>query len=230
MRISAGFNTTSAISSASGSTATVHAEVWMRPCVSVAGTRCTRCAPDSNLSLRIRALPDDLGDDFLVAAELARALRNHFDLPAVAFGEARIHAEQIAGKQRRFVAAGAGADFEKNVALVVRVFRQQLFLQLGFDLRQALAGVADFGFGEVAHRRVGGHLLRGIDVFLALAIRPVKLDHRRDFGVLARELAVVVQVGGDGLRTQQLIEFIEAERQLRKLGGNALFHSERFNW
>ena len=34
-------------SSASGSTATVAADVWMRPCVSVAGTRCTRCTPDS---------------------------------------------------------------------------------------------------------------------------------------------------------------------------------------
>ena len=32
-------------SSASGSTATVAVEVWMRPCVSVAGTRCTRCTP-----------------------------------------------------------------------------------------------------------------------------------------------------------------------------------------
>ena len=36
---------------ASGMTATVQALVWMRPCVSVAGTRCTRWPPDSNLSL-----------------------------------------------------------------------------------------------------------------------------------------------------------------------------------
>ena len=49
-RTSAGFSSTSATSSASGSTATVQAEVWMRPCVSVAGTRCTRWPPDSNLS------------------------------------------------------------------------------------------------------------------------------------------------------------------------------------
>ena len=33
------------VSSASGSTATVTAEVWMRPEASVAGTRCTRCTP-----------------------------------------------------------------------------------------------------------------------------------------------------------------------------------------
>ena len=37
-------------SSASGITATVAVEVWMRPCASVAGTRCTRCTPDSYLS------------------------------------------------------------------------------------------------------------------------------------------------------------------------------------
>ena len=37
-------------SSASGSTATVIAEVWTRPWVSVAGTRCTRWTPDSHLS------------------------------------------------------------------------------------------------------------------------------------------------------------------------------------
>ena len=36
-------------SSTSGSTATVAAEVWMRPEASVSGTRCTRCTPDSNL-------------------------------------------------------------------------------------------------------------------------------------------------------------------------------------
>jgi len=50
MRSSAGLSDTSSSSSASGSTATVQAEVWMRPWASVSGTRCTRCAPDSNLS------------------------------------------------------------------------------------------------------------------------------------------------------------------------------------
>ena len=37
-------------SSASGSTATVAAEVWMRPPLSVAGTRWTRWTPLSNFS------------------------------------------------------------------------------------------------------------------------------------------------------------------------------------
>ena len=36
-------------SSASGITATVAVDVWIRPCDSVSGTRCTRCVPPSNL-------------------------------------------------------------------------------------------------------------------------------------------------------------------------------------
>ena len=48
MRRSSGRISTST-SSASGITATVAAEVWMRPWVSVAGTRCTRWVPASNL-------------------------------------------------------------------------------------------------------------------------------------------------------------------------------------
>ena len=49
MRRSSVFTSTST-SSASGSTATVTVEVWMRPWLSVAGTRCTRCTPDSYFS------------------------------------------------------------------------------------------------------------------------------------------------------------------------------------
>ena len=37
-------------SSASGRTATVAVEVWIRPCDSVAGTRCTRWVPPSCLN------------------------------------------------------------------------------------------------------------------------------------------------------------------------------------
>ena len=49
MRRSFGSISTST-SSASGSTTTPAAEVWMRPCDSVAGTRCTRCTPPSYFS------------------------------------------------------------------------------------------------------------------------------------------------------------------------------------
>ena len=70
-------------------------------------------------------LPVDVGDDFLVAAGLALALRQHLDLPAVEVGIALVHAEEIAGEQRRLVAAGAGADFEDGALLVGGVLGQQ---------------------------------------------------------------------------------------------------------
>ena len=44
-------------SSASGSTSTPAAEVWMRPWLSVTGTRWTRCTPPSNFSSANGASP-----------------------------------------------------------------------------------------------------------------------------------------------------------------------------
>ena len=44
-------------SSASGSTSTPAALVWMRPCDSVTGTRWTRCTPPSNFSRAYGASP-----------------------------------------------------------------------------------------------------------------------------------------------------------------------------
>jgi hypothetical protein len=64
-------------------------------------------------------------DDLLVAAVLARALAHHLDLPALALGVARVHAEQVAREDRGLVAAGAGTDLEEQVRFVVGVLRDQ---------------------------------------------------------------------------------------------------------
>ena len=77
---------------------------------------------------RVCALSDDARDDLLVAAHLAGTFSDHFHLPALALGETRVHAEQVAGKQRSLVAAGSGAYFQEHAALVVGVFGQQLLL------------------------------------------------------------------------------------------------------
>jgi hypothetical protein len=71
----------------------------------------------------------------LIAAQLGIAGRDDLDAPALALGVAGVHAQQVAGKQRRLVAAGAGADLEEDVALVVGVAGQQGGLQLGVDAR-----------------------------------------------------------------------------------------------
>jgi hypothetical protein len=73
MRSSAGLSVTSSASSGSGITATVQALVWMRPWVSVAGTRCTRWPP-TRTQLAVGAVAFDAQHQFLVAAQFGSAL------------------------------------------------------------------------------------------------------------------------------------------------------------
>ena len=84
------------------------------------------------LEPRERALAGDAADDFLVAAVLAGALAEHLDVPALATRRSARTCEQVAGEDRRLVAAGAGADFEEDVVLVARIARQQQLAQLAF--------------------------------------------------------------------------------------------------
>src|SRR6516162_11864219 len=80
-------------------------------------------AMDARLELQSRegSAPGNLRDDLLEAALGAFACRQQFGLPAAPRGIALIHAIEIAGEQRRLVAAGAGADFEDDALLVHRV-------------------------------------------------------------------------------------------------------------
>ena len=81
--------------------------------------------------LAVGAAPFDRRDDFLEAADAGVAARHHLDAPALALGVLAVHAEQLGGEQRGFVAAGAGADFEHDVLFVVRILRDQQDLQFG---------------------------------------------------------------------------------------------------
>ncbi len=76
----------------------------------------------------IGTLADDACNDFAVAAVLTEAFAENLDLPLVVFRVARIHAKQVAGKNGGFITTGAGADFQEDITVVVRVFRQQQFL------------------------------------------------------------------------------------------------------
>src|SRR4029077_16241176 len=53
----------------------------------------------------------DGGDDFFYSALGGGRAFQDFDFPALRFGEARIHAVEIAGEDAGFIAAGAGANF-----------------------------------------------------------------------------------------------------------------------
>ena len=83
------------------------------------------------LQAAVDAASLDGGDDFLEPADAGVAARHHVDAPALALGVLPVHPEQLAGEERGFVAAGAGADLEDDVLLVVGILRDQQDLQLG---------------------------------------------------------------------------------------------------
>ena len=140
--------------------------------------RAATMAAGLELELRVGAVTDDLGDDLFVTALFTRALRNQVHLPALALGVAYVHAEQVAGKQTRFVPAGTGANFHENIALVARIPGQQLLLQLGLDGDEPLFAFAHFGLGQFAHFRIAGQLQCRGNVALAAHVRVVKRDYR----------------------------------------------------
>ena len=126
-------------SSASGSTATVIAEVCTRPCC--LGHRHALHAVHAALVLQLAVdfVAADQRDHFLESADRGFAAGCDFHVPVLRFGVARVHAEDFGREQRGFVAARAGADFEHDVLFVVGILGQQQDLQLVFDLRQLAA-------------------------------------------------------------------------------------------
>src|SRR6185437_4554753 len=62
--------------------------------------------------LRIGTSTFDAGHDLLVTAMFAGVFAEDLDMPAAAFRVAQVHAEQVAGENRRLVATAAGAHFE----------------------------------------------------------------------------------------------------------------------
>ncbi len=83
--------------------------------------------------------------------------RRDFHAPALRFRVAAIHAEDLGRKQRGFIAARAGADFEHDVLFVEGILGEQQNLQLLFDPGQLRL--------QALHL-VGGHLAQlGVGVF-----------------------------------------------------------------
>jgi hypothetical protein len=61
------------------------------------------------------------------------APREHLDLPTACLGVAREHPEEVGREQGRLLAAGARADLEDGVPLVVRILREEQELELGLE-------------------------------------------------------------------------------------------------
>ena len=166
------------------------------------------------LELRVRALPDDARDHFLVAAELGGALRNDLHLPALALGVARVHAEQVAGEKRRFVAAGAGAHLEEGVALVVRV----LAAAAPSAARLPAAPSRRAPSSAPRRRRTSSPASAAMSRASPASRSACRYSWNRattgrQLGVLARQAAELVQVARGVLGREQLVQFLQAPDQ-----------------
>ena len=135
--------------------------------------------------------PLDLGDDLLEAAERRprspKALRH----ASHALRHNAIHAEEVAGEQRRLVAAGAGADFEDGAFLVGRVLRQQRDAQFLFERREPHARLGALALGKAAHLGIElGIFQKRFDTGDFLRLAAIGADRRDDiieFGQFARQ-------------------------------------------
>ena len=89
-------------------------------------------------------LARDLEDRFAQSAELRRTRLEVFDLQARRFRVAVVHAVKIGGEDCRLAAAGAGADFDDRVAILVLVRRQQRDLEIALELGDAFLELREF--------------------------------------------------------------------------------------
>ena len=186
-------------SSASGSTATVTAEVWMRPGGLGLGHPLDAVHAALVLEPAVGAAALDDRRDLLDAADAGLVEVDDLDLPALALGVAGVHAEQLGGEQRRLVAAGAGADLEHDVALVVGVVGRhlppQLFLERGQLAGEAVELLAGHLVELVVLVHAGQHLLGLLALGVELAVAAVQLHRRRDLGQPFAGIAKAVAVG-----------------------------------
>ena len=146
---------------------------------------------------------DDRGDVLEAVADAGLGLGEDLDLPAVLLGEAEVHAEDLGDEERGLVAAGAGAELEDDVLLVVGILGQEQDLELLFDRFEAgleggellLRHGAEVGVG------LGEHGLGVGDGVADVAVLAELFDDGLEVAVLlggGLELLLVVDEGGVG--------------------------------
>ena len=167
------------------------------------GGRHTLHAVDAALifQLAVHTPALDGGRRFLEATDASVAARHHVEFPALALGVLRIHAEQLAREQRSLVAAGARANFEHDVLLVVLVFRDEQNLEVGDEcvssrLQPFELFLRQFAHVGVARRRQLLGLLEVVHDGLVFA-EPLdrRLDVRQRLGLLAILGRIALQFG-----------------------------------
>ena len=86
----------------------------------------------------VGALAADVDDGFLHAAELRLVEIDGFEAEAVLFAVPLVHAVELIGKERRFLAARARADLEGAAPVVLLVLGKEQQFELVFEGRELL--------------------------------------------------------------------------------------------
>ncbi len=154
----------------------------------------------------------------------ARVVRFDLDLPALALGIAGVHAEQIAGEDRRLVTAGTRAHFQEQVAVIARIARHQQQGQCFVQLLQALLRGDDFLVGQFAQVRVLAHRFGGGEIGLGAGFVGQRSSDRLQLRKLARERAETVVVTDHGRVGQQAFQFFAALGQRFQLTAQGRRH------
>ena len=174
------------------------------------------------LQAAIDPLARDPNHHLFVPPQLTGGLTQQLGAPTLAVGVAQIHAQQVAGKQGRFIATRPGPDFHKRRSFIVRVARQQHALQLTAQALATQLGRCLLVLRHLAHvlfqSRVFQHLATVLQVGLGLLIRLPTLDHGGDLGVFARQLHEALDVAHDVRAGQQKIKFCQSLGMALQLG------------
>jgi len=155
-------------------------------------------------------------DDFLVAADGSLAVAADSHLPSFLLEEFRVHTEEVACEECRFVAAGAAAYLEDDVLVVLGVSRYEQKLYLLFQLGDALLALGQLLakhflcigiFFDGEHFLGIGHVLQAADIFLAC------LDDFAQVLVFLGKLDVALLVSNDRRVGDEGADFLEAAHE-----------------
>ena len=170
----------------------MQALVWMRPCASVSGHALHAVGARSELHARIRALAHDSRDHPRGSRRARLAGRDDSTCQRWRSAKRVYMRSRSPANKADFVAAGAGTDFEEDVALVVRVPAAERWSALCRGVRYRPSRTSNLLLRHLLHLRVGQHLLRRGEIAFAGLELLEQRSHRFKIAALLRQRAKAV--------------------------------------
>jgi hypothetical protein len=158
---------------------------------------------------------------------LARTFAQDLDTPTLGFGITRVHAKQVAGKDGGLVAAGAGADFQEDIAVVMRILGHQQALQLEFfggDPRREV-GELFLAHGPCLRVLARRQLASEAEVALERYEASIALDERAQSRILHREVTELVLTCNHARVREKAADFLVSLVQFFELAPDGVFHA-----